>query len=110
MGRPRDAQTDARRRAGDDHDLPIERRHRSLAPYSPCAVIVSRRSDGESRAPGPRRSWSPPRRRPPKLPTMRYWINTVSRAHVLTGVGGGFTQANHGRATGLRRLAFGDLI
>ena len=41
---------------------------------------------------------------------MRYWINTVSRAHVRAGVAGGFTQANHGRATGLRRLAFGDLI
>jgi hypothetical protein len=39
-----------------------------------------------------------------------FWINTVSRDHVLRGVEGGFTQANHGRATGLRRLARGDLI
>lgn len=41
---------------------------------------------------------------------VRYWINTVSRSHVLRGVEGGFTQANHGRATNLRRLARGDLI
>jgi EVE domain len=41
---------------------------------------------------------------------VRYWINTVSREHVLAGVAGGFTQANHGRATNLRRLAGGDLI
>ena len=39
-----------------------------------------------------------------------YWINTVSRDHVLTGVNGGFTQANHGRSTVLRRLAHGDLV
>lgn len=39
---------------------------------------------------------------------MRYWINTVSRDHVQAGVEGGFTQANHGRPTGLRRLARGD--
>jgi EVE domain len=40
----------------------------------------------------------------------RYWINTVSRDHVLVGVSGGFTQANHGKATGVRRLARGDLV
>jgi EVE domain len=39
-----------------------------------------------------------------------YWINTVSRDHVLVGMGGGFTQSNHGRATALRRLKQGDLI
>jgi len=39
-----------------------------------------------------------------------YWINTVSRDHVLIGVNGGFTQANHGRSTVLRRLARGDLV
>jgi hypothetical protein len=38
----------------------------------------------------------------------RYWVNTVSRDHVRAGVAGGFTQANHGRATNLRRLARGD--
>jgi hypothetical protein len=44
-------------------------------------------------------------------PTPRkYWINTVSRDHTLLGVEGGFTQANHGRVTGLRRLSAGDLI
>ncbi len=41
---------------------------------------------------------------------MQYWINTVSRDHVRVGLAGGFTQANHGRATGLRRLGQGDLI
>ena len=41
---------------------------------------------------------------------MRYWINVVSRDHVQRGVEGGFTQANHGRATTLRRLARGDLM
>jgi EVE domain len=40
----------------------------------------------------------------------KYWVNTVSRDHVRAGVEGGFTQANHGRATGLRRLARGDLV
>ena len=41
---------------------------------------------------------------------MRYWINTVSRSHVQRGIDGGFTQANHGRNTVLRRLARGDMI
>jgi hypothetical protein len=40
----------------------------------------------------------------------KYWINTVSRDHVRLGVEGGFTQANHGRATTLRKLARGDLV
>jgi hypothetical protein len=40
----------------------------------------------------------------------RYWINTVSKDHVRIGVEGGFTQANHGRQTGLRRLSCGDLV
>lgn len=41
---------------------------------------------------------------------MQYWINTVSRAHVLTGVAGGFTQADHGRDTRLRQLQRGDWL
>lgn len=41
---------------------------------------------------------------------MRYWINVVSREHVERGVEGGFTQADHGRPTRLRRLATGDAI
>jgi hypothetical protein len=40
----------------------------------------------------------------------RYWINTVSREHVLRGAEGGFTQADHGRPTRLRQLARGDLL
>ena len=34
---------------------------------------------------------------------MAYWINTVSRDHVQIGMAGGFTQANHGKATNLKR-------
>ncbi|MEP6769967.1 MAG: EVE domain-containing protein [Acidobacteriota bacterium] len=41
---------------------------------------------------------------------MGYWINTISREHVRVGVRGGFTQADHGRATRLRRIAKGDFI
>ena len=41
---------------------------------------------------------------------MRYWVNTVSRAHVQTGIAGGFTQADHGDDTRLKRLAKGDRI
>lgn len=44
------------------------------------------------------------------LDGMRCWINTVSLDHVLLGVEGGFTQAGHGKSTGLRRLARGDRI
>lgn len=39
-----------------------------------------------------------------------YWINTVSRDHVMLGMQGGFTQASHGRPHALRRLNKGDLI
>ena len=41
---------------------------------------------------------------------MQYWINTISRAHVLLGVAGGFTQADHGRNTRLRQLEHGDWL
>jgi len=41
---------------------------------------------------------------------MNYWINTISRDHVQRGIAGGFTQANHGKATALRRLQAGDWI
>ena len=41
---------------------------------------------------------------------MRYWINTVSRDHVQNGVEGGFTQADHGKQTRLKRLEKGDRI
>src|SRR3954447_14342834 len=41
---------------------------------------------------------------------MRYWINTISLSHIKRGMEGGFTQANHGRATNLQRLSQGDLI
>lgn len=38
----------------------------------------------------------------------RYWINTVSRDHVRLGIAGGFTQASHGKSSGLKRLSEGD--
>jgi hypothetical protein len=41
---------------------------------------------------------------------VKYWLNVVSREHVLLGVAGGFTQAQHGKPTGLRRLSRGDGI
>ena len=41
---------------------------------------------------------------------IQYWINTVSKDHVLRGLAGGFTQANHGKKTTLKRLNRGDYI
>jgi hypothetical protein len=41
---------------------------------------------------------------------VKFWINTISRDHTRLGVAGGFTQAGHGRSTGLKRLAKGDAI
>ncbi len=40
----------------------------------------------------------------------RFWINTVSRDHVQAGADGGFTQADHGKETRLRRLERGDYV
>jgi hypothetical protein len=40
----------------------------------------------------------------------RYWVNTVSRAHVQKGLEGGFTQADHGSDARLKRLSKGDRI
>lgn len=37
-----------------------------------------------------------------------FWVNTVSLEHVRLGVEGGFTQADHGRSTRLKRLRAGD--
>ncbi len=41
---------------------------------------------------------------------MKYWINTISRDHVMRGVAGGFTQANHGKPHVLKRLQKDDWI
>jgi len=41
---------------------------------------------------------------------MRYWINTISREHVQRGRDGGFTQADHGKNTRLKRLTKGDRL
>ena len=41
---------------------------------------------------------------------MTNWINTVSREHVVRGVDGRFTQANHGKPTMLGKMSRGDWI
>jgi EVE domain len=41
---------------------------------------------------------------------MKCWVNTISRDHVRNGVAGGFTQAGHGKASGLKRLSANDLL
>ncbi len=41
---------------------------------------------------------------------MKYWVNTISFDHVHRGVAGGFTQANHGKPQGLKRMQKGDWI
>jgi hypothetical protein len=41
-------------------------------------------------------------------PERRFWINTVSLDHVEAAVRGGFTQADHGAGTRLRRPRPGD--
>jgi hypothetical protein len=43
-------------------------------------------------------------------PSRRYWVNTVSVDHVEGAKLGGFTQADHGADTRLRRLSVGDGI
>ena len=37
-----------------------------------------------------------------------YWVNCISRDHVLRGVACGYTQADHGKNTRLKRLKAGD--
>jgi predicted RNA-binding protein len=41
---------------------------------------------------------------------MKYWINTVSKDHVLMGKKNGIVQANHGKLSPLKRLKVGDQI
>jgi predicted RNA-binding protein len=41
---------------------------------------------------------------------MKYWINTVSRDHVMIGQKNGIVQANHGKLSPLKRLKTGDKI
>jgi DNA-binding MarR family transcriptional regulator/predicted RNA-binding protein len=45
---------------------------------------------------------------PPNQPT--YWVSTISRDHVRLSVEGGFTQAGHGKATGVKRLKADDWL
>jgi hypothetical protein len=41
---------------------------------------------------------------------MKYWINTVSRNHVLVGEKNKIVQANHGKEKPLKRLSVGDIV
>ncbi len=41
---------------------------------------------------------------------MTYWVNTISQDHVRLAVEGGFTQAGHGKASGLKRLKADDWL
>ncbi len=41
---------------------------------------------------------------------MKYWINTISKDHVMKGIEGGFTQANHGSPYNLKRMNRNDFI
>jgi hypothetical protein len=41
---------------------------------------------------------------------MKYWINTITKEHVLGGIEGGFTQANHGSDRVLKKLQNGDAM
>ena len=41
---------------------------------------------------------------------MKFWINCLSKNHVLAGVEGGFTQVGSGKADPMRRLAPGDIV
>ena len=45
---------------------------------------------------------------PPNQPT--HWVSTISRDHVRLSVEGGFTQAGHGKSSGLKRLKADDWL
>ena len=45
-----------------------------------------------------------------RIGLVKCWVNTISRDHVRLGAEGGFTQAGHGKSSGLRRLSAGDWI
>jgi hypothetical protein len=44
------------------------------------------------------------------MQTERYWIVVVSKDHVKRGVKDGFMQANHGKASSLKKLTTGDWV
>ena len=41
---------------------------------------------------------------------MQYWIIVASKDHVQRGLEGGFIQANHGKASSLKRMQAGDWV
>ncbi len=40
---------------------------------------------------------------------MKYWINVITKDHVLTGMAGGYMQSNHGAEGTLQLLREGDI-
>ena len=40
----------------------------------------------------------------------KYWIIAASKDHVMKGVEGGFCQANHGKASSLKRMKKNDMV
>ena len=43
-------------------------------------------------------------------PEQTYWVSTISRDHVRLSIKGGFTQAGHGKSSGLKRLKADDWL
>ena len=41
---------------------------------------------------------------------MKYWINTISKDHVMVGKQGGFVRAGHGKETSVRKLHKDDYM
>jgi hypothetical protein len=41
---------------------------------------------------------------------MKYWINVISKDHVLRGIHEGITQSGHGKKTPLKRMKKDDWI
>lgn len=41
---------------------------------------------------------------------MKYWINTISKDHVMVGKQEGFVQAGHGKEAPLKKLQIGDRL
>jgi len=41
---------------------------------------------------------------------MKFWVNTAVKNHIERGLAGGYSQANHGAAFGLKKLSKGDWI
>jgi hypothetical protein len=82
----------------------LESRRRSAPAPGPADDRSRRGADGTVRGGGERRISDGTAPSPGK----RFWINTVSLDHVEEAAAGGFTQADHGAGTRLRRPRPGD--